>query len=153
MTRKKITLKCGSSRTIQKPAELTNINDIVARSQRTGRLTDPQAINEHRQASYGDFSSGLDFEETQLRIASATESFMSLPAEIREQFDNNPKEYLDAIVDPDPETIEALEEIGLQSVHSKAELAPTNEEPPKEDTILAEPVPQPPKAEPLAENS
>lgn len=140
--RKKIVLHCGESRTIQDTSDLTDINQIVAKGRKTGSLVDPSKIGT-RIAIFGDFSSGQDFEETQLRIASVNEEFATLPAKLREEFSNSPQVLLEAMQDPDEEVIAFLSENGLKSIHTikAAEGIPVSgqETPPADDQAVDEP--------------
>jgi len=132
-------LSCGPSKVIKDPTAVTDINEIIRRSQISGQLVNPRDINTNRQAIYGDFSTGSDFEEANLKIAQVNQDFATLPSKVREQFNNDPKNLLDAIADPDPEIIEALAEIGIQSAH---ELPPVQEPTPVVDPVDPEPVPE-----------
>lgn len=120
-------LTCGPGRTIQKPTDLTDINEIVKRANRTGQLVDPQTIG-NRQAVFGDFSDGQDFEATQLRITSVRNEFAQLPADTRKAFGNDPVTLLDALTSPDPQVAEKLAVYGLESLNQKAlEITPETE--------------------------
>ena len=122
--RKRPTLSCGKSRVVKDPTDISDINEIIRRSQISGQLASAADINPNRQAIYGDFSSGEDFEATNFKIAQLNEDFMTLPSKVRESFNNDPKNLLDAIDNPDPEIIEALAEIGIQSAHQMPEKEP-----------------------------
>jgi len=113
--RPKIT--CGPSRVVKDPTDISDINEIIRRSKISGTLVNPQQVNPNRQAVFGDFSSGADFEDTNLKIAAVNNEFQQLTADQREAFNNDPANLLDALSNPDPEIIKALEDIGLQSIH------------------------------------
>lgn len=136
--RKRPTLTCGPSRVVKDPTDISDINEIIRRSQISGQLHSAADVNPNRQAIYGDFSSGEDFEQTNIKIAQLKEDFMTLPSDVRESFNNDPKNLLDAIDNPDPEIIDALAEIGIQSAHEKPTETPTE----VVDPIDPEPVPE-----------
>lgn len=108
--RRQVVVKCGKSRTVQDPGELTNINDIIARGRKTGMLVDPSKIGT-RQARWGNFTTGGDFEEANFQIAKVNNAFMELPSSLRAEFDNSPGKFLDALVDPEHE--ERFIEMGI----------------------------------------
>lgn len=66
-----------------------DINNIIARYERTGILVDP-LIDRRGQAMYGDFSEVDSFFEAQLKVAHAKELFDRLPVRIRERFGYDP---------------------------------------------------------------
>jgi len=119
--RKRPKVACGPSRVVKDPTDISDINEIIRRSKISGTLVNPAQVNPNRQAIFGDFSSGADFEDTNIKIAQINEEFATLTADQREAFNNDPKNLLDALSDPDPEIIEALAEIGLKSIHELPE--------------------------------
>jgi phage internal scaffolding protein len=66
-----------------------DINNIIARYERTGILVDP-LIDRRGQPMYGDFSEIDSFFEAQLKVAHAKELFDRLPVRIRERFSYDP---------------------------------------------------------------
>lgn len=72
-------------RTEKSHRKACNVNTIVAKTLKTGNL--PIAT---RQGVFGDFTSGLDFQESMDRIIKAQHEFMELPASIRKRFGNDP---------------------------------------------------------------
>lgn len=83
------------SRTQQSFKDETNINNIMAKYQKTGLL---DHINEHG-ASYGDQPSADDYHEAMNRVASTKSMFEELPSSTREQFDNDPSKFLEYVSD------------------------------------------------------
>ena len=67
------------------------------------------------QGTYGDFISAPDFKEAQDAIAHAKSMFETVPAHIREQFDNLPERFLDFMQNPD--NAEDIEALGLDASH------------------------------------
>jgi len=69
-----------------------DINQIMARYQRTGILTENPGSS---RPLFGDFSDVSDFQSAQNAILDVHDSFMSLPSSIRARFDNDPGLLLD----------------------------------------------------------
>ncbi|WNK13953.1 MAG: internal scaffolding protein [Microvirus sp.] len=90
-------LQCSEILTEQHHKDRVDINNIINNYTKTGYLPDIQTQIE---GLYGDFSSGDDFLESQLKIQRAEEAFMSLPAETRKRFNNQPHELLEFIQNP-----------------------------------------------------
>jgi len=64
-----------------------DINQIMARYQRTGILTEnPGSLR----PLFGDFSNVSDFQSAQNAILDVHDSFMTLPSNIRARFNNDP---------------------------------------------------------------
>ncbi|QXP08320.1 MAG: internal scaffolding protein [Arizlama microvirus] len=78
-------------------AQDCNINNIMERALRTGRL--PESQERASKAFYGDVTS-IDFRMIQEVITDATSAFMELPANIRKRFRNDPAELLEFTEDP-----------------------------------------------------
>lgn len=78
------------SRTVQDAAEDADINTIVRRFGLTGQLPDAVAA-----PVYGDFEEVYDYHTALIAVRRAEESFMSLPAEVRSRFHNNPQALLE----------------------------------------------------------
>lgn len=73
-----------------------DINQIMARYQRTGILTEnPGSLR----PLFGDFSNVSDFQSAQNAILDVHESFMTLPSTIRARFDNDPGLLLEFLSD------------------------------------------------------
>ena len=67
------------------------------------------------EGTYGDFTDALGFQEAQNVIAEAASMFETVPAQIREQFDNDPAKFLDFI--QDDANREEMEEMGFDTSH------------------------------------
>lgn len=89
---------CGDplkdSLTKQEFAKESDINVIVGRYVKAGVPITPDA-----QAVFADVSSVGEFREHALRIEEFRDSFMSLPAVLRAQFDNDPAKLVDFLSD------------------------------------------------------
>jgi len=115
---------CGESKTIQEPTELVDINEIIKRATKTGFLVDPSKAPT-RQPQFGDFT-GADYMESQNRIAEIKGVFDGLTSDVREMFNNDPTEFLDAIADP--ELAVELKEFGIITPHLEEEEKKLQEE-------------------------
>lgn len=72
----------------------TNINSIVSRYQKTGVL--PTALI--REVQFGEV--GPDLVQSLNKIKAAKEQFQLLPAKIREEFKNDPDQFMRFLADP-----------------------------------------------------
>lgn len=107
----------------QSMKEEADINTIVRRFGITGDL--PQAA---RLPAYGDFEGIFDYQTAQNAILRAQASFKALPADVREAFRNDPREFVEFATNP--ENLEDLREMGLA--------------PPAQPAVQAAPI-EPPK--------
>ncbi len=95
------------SRTKQEFVEETEINSLLQRWERTGKL-------EHLAdgtPQYGDFSNVDDYCSARLQVAAAEESFLGLPAKLRSRFDNDPGKLLEFL--EKPENVQEAVELGI----------------------------------------
>lgn len=83
------------SRAQQQFRDECDINTIVERFGLTHEI--PTGT---RMPSYGDFTGVSDFQTAMEAVRSATESFMALPAKLRERFANSPQNLLVFLGDP-----------------------------------------------------
>ena len=90
-------LECGASMTFQHFKDECDINTIVARYPNGVTPYDDRKGTE----IYGDFSDAsiFDFREAQNKIIEAEDRFQSLPASVRQRFNNNPALLLDFLSD------------------------------------------------------
>lgn len=105
------------SRTKQAFKEECDINTIISRFLRTGVLNFA-AKNEPR---YGDVT-GLEFQESMLKVAQAQSLFNELPAALRNRFDNEPAKFLDFV--HDEKNREEAIKLGLVSPKAPAATPP-----------------------------
>lgn len=88
---------CEPSRTRQEFADECDINVLMQKFEATGVVSH---VNE-RQPMYLDLSEGVpDLREALDTVRAATESFMSLPARARAEFDNDPVKFVEFAQDP-----------------------------------------------------
>lgn len=85
----------GRMMTKQSMAAQTDVNQIVARHVAHG-VPFPDGGG----AGYGDFSSALDYHSALNSIREAQDTFLRLPAAVREYCENDPGKFLDLVVDP-----------------------------------------------------
>lgn len=86
------------SLTQQQFAAEADINNIIARYERTGILVDP-LIDRRGQPMYGDFSNIDSYFEAQVKVARAKELFEALPAKIRDRFGHDPGKLIEFVED------------------------------------------------------
>ncbi|WNK12780.1 MAG: internal scaffolding protein [Microvirus sp.] len=79
----------GESMTRQEFAEECDINVLMAKYESQGVWPQPQP------AAYLDLTDVPDFQESQNILIRATEAFMSLPAKVRKEFDNDPGKFVE----------------------------------------------------------
>jgi phage internal scaffolding protein len=96
----------GPSRTKQEFAEECQINNIMAKFQKTGII---DHLNKY-EGRY-DEHSGHDYNESMNIIAQANTMFEELPSSIRSEFENNPAKFLDFT--NNPENADRMIEMGL----------------------------------------
>lgn len=88
--------------------EEVDINNILSRYERTGQLTHISAS----MPQYGDFSMVTDYQTAVQQVDEAREEFMSLPAKIRSEFDNDPHKLIEFL--DNPENDQAAIDLGLK---------------------------------------
>lgn len=126
----------GPSKTLQAGAGECDINQIMAKYQRSGIL---EHVNNHG-STYGDMPQQEDFHAAMSLVASANSMFAELPSSVRAEFSNDASEFLDFVADD--ENRERLIELGL-----------VTPEPPSEDDTPSTPetpAPEPDKPAPAA---
>lgn len=132
----KVVLVCeGPSLTRQEFAEDCDINVLMARYEKTGVISH---VNQ-RQPLYLDMSAVPDYHTALLQLQAAEAAFMSLPASVRREFDNDPAKFV-AFAE-DPENVSQMRTWGL----AEPEKAP---EAPMKVEVVSAPVAAPPSPEP-----
>jgi len=91
-----IVFKENSSKTQQQFAKDANINNIMGKYTKTGLI--PQ--DPSKKMFFGDFTRLPDYAQAKNATLEVEQRFMSLPAEIRFKFENNPQRALDFLSDP-----------------------------------------------------
>lgn len=87
----------GPSLTKQSMSAECDINNIMKRYERTGIVTH----NAVREAYFADVSVVPDFAQAVEVVRKAEDMFMTLPANVRARFDNDPAQYVQFCSNPD----------------------------------------------------
>lgn len=95
------------SLTRQEFADECDINVIMAQYERTGVISHVS----QREPMYLDLTGMPDFREYMFMMAEAEKAFMSLPAKVRKDFDNDPRNFVDFAAKP--ENLDKMREYGL----------------------------------------
>ena len=85
-------LVCGKSMTKQSFKDECDIHTIIDRFKETGQV--PQAAVE---GQYGDFSGVQDYHEAMLMVTKAQTMFEALPADVRDEFKNDPGRFVEFV--------------------------------------------------------
>lgn len=104
------------SMTRQSEADEADINKIMERFDRTGKLPIMQQVP----PQYGD-ARIVDFQTAQQIISDAKSQFMELPANVRKHFANDPQLYFEALTSPKAEDAQKLLELGVIKIREKSE--------------------------------
>lgn len=100
-------LRCDDdSLAVQSQKEEADINTIVRRFGLTGKLPDNIRIPQ-----YGDYTGVTDYQSALNQIIEAEKSFYELPATMRQQFENNPQNFLEFCTDV--KNLDKMVEMGL----------------------------------------
>lgn len=105
------------SLTVQADMEDADINTIVRRFHITGEM--PVSV---RLPEYQDYEDVFDFQSAQNAILEAERTFMSIPADVRAKFDNDPQLFLEFA--QNPENYDGLVELGLAKERIKEDYVP-----------------------------
>ena len=109
-------LKClDKSLAQQQFKEDSDINTLVERFHLTGEM--PQLT---QLPTYQDFDNIFDFQTAMNAIRSANETFMSLPAQLRARFHNDPQEFL--AFTSDEQNLPEARKLGILSPEAIAKL-------------------------------
>lgn len=110
------------SLTQQHQEEEANINTIVRRFGITGTM--PTNL---RTPTYEDFDEIYDYRTALEAVRNAERSFMSIPAEVRARFDNDPQAFMEFC--NDPSNLEEMRTLGLANKSSEKEASSNPQEP------------------------
>lgn len=106
-TKTSIDFDPAGNMTEQSHREELNINNILAKFQRTGVV---DHVKEHG-PQYADVPA-IDYREAMEIVTSSNSMFNELPARARAYFDNDPAKFLESVQNPDTD-LNKLHEIGL----------------------------------------
>lgn len=98
------------SKTEQHHREETNINRIVNKYGVSGLLTEASPTVQ-RYPQFGDFTNVVDFHSAQNKLVEIKTYFASLPAKLREKFNNDPRQLMAFM--SNEENIKEAQELGL----------------------------------------
>lgn len=127
-----VCLNTGSESFVQQHfADSCDVKKIIARFTRTGVI---DHVNQS-QPQYGDFTTVPSFEEAQALIAETSQYFAGLPAQIRDRFGNDVKQFL-AFVN-DPANVDEGRKLGI---FAPASASSETDEAAKVDSVTATPV-------------
>ena len=96
------------TRTLQSEADACDINKIMERFDRTGKLPTLQV----QPPRYGD-ARVVDFATAQAIVKEAKDQFNSLPATTRKHFGNDPQAFLEALNDQSEDNAKNLLKLGI----------------------------------------
>lgn len=85
----------SKGRTRQSDLQMSDINTIMAKYQKTGELP-----TKGREAFFANVSEMPDFRTALDMVHAAEDAFMSLPASMRARFENDPAKFLDFTTNP-----------------------------------------------------
>jgi len=132
---KRVKQEVGETSLVQASLEAeTDINNIMRKYEQTQQWTH---VNRYME-QYADVSDVTDYKTSLERMYAADEMFMSLPARIREQFQNDPGNFVEFATNPD--NLDVLREMGLAEPQKAGEA-----ERPKLEEKPAAKVPKEPK--------
>lgn len=144
--RKRVLTPVGDhSMTDQSFKDECDINFIMQKYEKTGLL---DHVNTY-QGQYGDFTDAPDYHTALNKMNDAQEMFMTVPAKIRELFNNDPGEFLEFVLDGQNE--EAMREMGLLPPAPPS--APGRDDPEEQPTKRAKPAKSDPTPKPASEAS
>jgi phage internal scaffolding protein len=92
---------------VQSAKDECDINVIMKKYERDGLL---EHVNEY-EGHYGDFTEVCDYHTALNLVKSADEMFMTLPAYVRKEFDNDAGKFLEFV--DDPANLDKMIEMGL----------------------------------------
>lgn len=119
-------------------AQECDINYIL----KNNALVAPLTPEQYQQQNFADLGTSVDYHSAKNYLIEAQNSFMSLPADIRARFQNDPGQFLDFVQNPD--NGQALVEMGLATVSGQVlqEPAPTPKGKPKKQPEAPEEAPE-----------
>lgn len=124
----------GVSLTKQSERDFCDINHIIARHRKTGLLDHVNTMS----AMYGDFTNIPDYQEALQVVQTANDLFNGLPSEIRSQFGNDPKVFLDFV--SDEANRDACIKLGLFADPDAPPAAQPSADPPAEPPPAGDPL-------------
>lgn len=111
--RRRVAIDFSGEQTLTEQHHLNqcSMKKIMERYQRSGII---DHLNQY-QGTYADFSNTPEYQEAQNIIAAANSMFETVPAQIRDKFDNDPGKFVDFM--QNNQNIDKIEEMGLSASH------------------------------------
>lgn len=128
----------GPSMTRQEFAEECDINTLMDKYESLGQFPMPQSP-----PAYLDLTELPDFQSAQNAMIVATEAFMTLPAKVRKEFDNDPGRFVDFA--EKPENLDQMRAWGLAPPAAEPPSAPYGSSPERPLYTAATPVAEKPE--------
>lgn len=116
------TVPTGPSMTKTDMAQACDINVILANYKNTG------TVAQRTNAQWGDFPDAMDFQAAQNLVIESREMFQSLPANIRDRFNNDPAALLRFVADP--QNRREAEQLGIVNKPAAQDPSPAPPSPP-----------------------
>ncbi|UYD39227.1 MAG: internal scaffolding protein [Wigfec virus K19_161] len=137
----RVALNCPADqdKTDQSQAPECDINNIMARYQKTGQL---EFVNQF-EAQYQDVSA-IEYQSSMETVAKAHSMFEEMPSKLRERFENDPGNFLEFV--GNPENKKEMAELGLLNPLAASKLlnpVPTPPEPEKQPKEAVNPAKEP----------
>lgn len=107
-TKRVSTINNEVSRTDQSYKDDCDVNKIIARAMKTGQISH---LSKYR-GQYADVSQITDLQGAMEAVQKANEAFMTIPAQLRKRFGNDPQEFIKYL--QDPSNIEESIQLGLR---------------------------------------
>lgn len=133
----------GQSRTKQAFKDEVDINQILRKHEKGLTV---EHLNRY-QGQYGDFINAGDYHSDLNKIVEAEVAFLSIPAEIRAVFNNDPAQFLEFAQDPD--NLDEMRNMGLappapplgrpDPLEGTPPVPPVNDPPLTEEEVLGDP--------------
>jgi len=98
------------SLTEQNGARNLSVKEQMEMWVRTGKFTN---LRDPKKLVYGDFQNADDYQTSLNRVQAAQEQFAELPDQLRQKFNNSPKDFLQYVTNPDNKM--GMHELGLLS--------------------------------------
>lgn len=120
------------SMTRQSEMEACDLHNIL--KQFTQQGLDQQVLENAKRGQYADLPDEIDYQASLNLVMAAEASFATLPAQVRERFQNNPAKFLGFV--SDPANVEELVKLGIAEDKTPRDPPPqkveiVNPEPPK----------------------
>ena len=115
----------GETMTQQHMAESCDINWIMKRYEKDGII---EHYNQH-QGDYSDYSEFPDFHTAMNKVIDAQDMFMTLPAGVRDKFNNDPGAFVEFVSDDN--NFDAMVEMGLAKPGDEIVKKPAEKKPEK----------------------